>query len=53
MRRQTMALIAIFPLLMISTVLAVFTMIMNDDHVAHRNYMPVVEELYEEKLLAA
>lgn len=48
-----MALIAIFPLLMIGTVLAVFTMIMNDDHVAHHNYMPVVEATYEEELLAA
>jgi|APCry1669189070_1035195.scaffolds.fasta_scaffold07775_3 hypothetical protein len=48
-----MALIAIFPLLMIGTVLAVFTMIMNDEHVAHHNYIPVVEELYEEELLAA
>lgn len=44
---------AIFPLLMIGTVLAVFTMIMNDEHVAHHNYIPVVEVLYEEELLAA
>ena len=48
-----MALIAIFPLLMIGTVVAVFMMIMNDEHVAHHNYMPVVAELYEEELLAA
>ncbi len=48
-----MALITIFPLLMIGTVLAVFTMIMNDEHVANHNYIPVVEELYEEELLAA
>lgn len=48
-----MALMAIFPLLMMGTVLAVFTMIMNDDHVAHRNYMPLATEEFEEELLAA
>ncbi len=48
-----MALIAIFPLLMISTVLGIFMMIMSDEHVAHLNYIPLVEELYEEELLAA
>ena len=48
-----MALIVIFPLLMIGTVLGVFMMIMNDDHVAHRNFIPLVDNNYEEELLAA
>jgi hypothetical protein len=48
-----MALMAIFPLLMIGTVLGVFMMIMNDDHVAHRNFIPLVDNNYEEELLAA
>ena len=48
-----MALIAIFPLLAIGTVLSVFMMIMNDDHVTQRNYIPVAQPVYEEELLAA
>ena len=48
-----MALMAIFPLLMIGTVLAVFAMIMNDEHVEHHNYMPLATEEFEEELLAA
>ena len=48
-----MALLALFPLIMIGVLLMVFTMIMDDTHNAHHDYPAVPSQIYDEDPIAA
>ncbi len=48
-----MALLALFPIAMLGVLLMVFTMILDDSHTAHHNYIPAESDVLEEDLWAA
>jgi hypothetical protein len=48
-----MALLALFPLVMIGVLLMVFTMIMDDTHNAHHDYPVIPSQSYDEDSIAA
>ena len=48
-----LALLALFPLLMLATLLAVFTMILDDNNVAYSNFIPASADIYDDELIAA
>jgi len=48
-----MAFIALFPLLMIGVLVMVFTMILDESHVARHDTVPAIQLSEEKELLAA